>query len=131
MDRASRPRGAPPLPDAAQPVLVAGGVFQEDLQRVTELLQASAVDFEVQQTPRSAIGHDPVWRVFVAPADAERARRTLATLAPPTHAPGPGGQTGPAGPAPGPLFDSIAPELIRVTLMALCFGLALWLLLRS
>jgi hypothetical protein len=125
MDRARTTQGAHPAPGEPQPVLLARGVFQEDLQRIAELLEANGIDFDVEETPHGGMAHEPEWRVLVAPPDAARARRAVAALARSAM------PDRPSAPAPRPLFESHGTELLRVALMALCFGLAAWLLLRS
>jgi hypothetical protein len=125
----SEPQRQPPQskgPALRNPVPIARGYGRDALARVVAALTAAGIPHEINADPDA--DSPGGWNVRVPITSAPRAIAALAALGAETTAPGPGASHG-AGEPPHPLFESSSGPLLRALVVALCFGLAIWLAL--
>jgi hypothetical protein len=111
-------------------VLLAQGSSRRELEQLVELLDRHGLDFEVEEDAAGQRESAPgTWRVVVPASDALKARFLLAAAG---RRPARGTRAGEqVEEAPGPLYRLPSYDLLRRLLVMLCFGLAVWLMVRG
>lgn len=108
-------------------VVIAQGTERADLALLIEALEAHSVNFEVHEDPSGA--SDGGWQVVIPIGEVMKARAAVADLTRAREQSDGRSLEGPVGSPPPPLYAPGHGNLVRLVLMALCFGLALWLAL--
>ena len=108
-------------------VVIAQGTERVDLAQLSEALDAHSVTFEVNEDPSGESGVG--WQVIIPIGEVMRARGAVADLTRARERAEGHEMVGSVGSPPPPIDSPSHGNLLRLVLMALCFGLALWLAL--